>query len=439
MFKHLKVTLVCIAITSVSASLLNAQITIGSTAEPGKGALLELKEQNAAGASPTSNKGFVFPRVELTDRDNLYPMFESDLSGNYKIGSVGYSKTAEDAKHAGMIVYNVKTAGDFAPGLHIWNGSTWLRLDNSPVIAPSITDLLCNGWTMQPATYTASTYFEGVLKVPYTGGNGGAYDGTSSIALGSTGLFIERIAGKLAIGGGEVMFRVHGTPNISSPTATPVNISFLGKNCSSLQLGSSTETKAMLYAKKTVPLVKTSPSCGSAYTQTDSPTTAASEMSFGKLKIRLRYYHVRTGSAGTCGWLMFPQFSVVDGTANTNAIIYMDKAGTGMGNGAAFSCFAKKVLQPNVWKRMNGGAVGNGNLKSNGDGLDGGTTAFWTVNTYDDITISNRDIVLIYVQLQHDTHNHMYRIAINAYEDIPAGGGALAVAGKASIFIELLE
>ena len=90
---------------------------------------------------------------------------------------------------------------------------------------------------------------------------------------------------------------------------------------------------------------------------------------------------------------------------------------------------------------MNGGGNDATYGYKDGDGLDAGTTAFWTMYAYDEITIHNRDITLIYVQLQHDNHNQMYRIAINAYEPIAADptAGTAAVTGKASIFIELLE
>ena len=444
MFRHLKVAFACTAIMAVSTSLLQAQITLGSTADPSKGALLELKEQDATGASPTSNKGMVFPRVELSDKDNLYPMFESNGSGEYQIGTVVYTKADEDAKHAGMIVYNVTANATFAPGLHIWNGTSWLRMDNSPVIAPAITDLLCSGWTMQPATYTASQPFEGILKVPYTGGNGGAYAGANIGSIGN-GLSMELIAGKLAIGGGEVMYRIHGTPTSGSPTATPVNITFLTKTCtSSMQLGGGVVSKPLSYARKNIILQKPSFACppwspsSGRFAQQDSPTTQESEMSFGRLKIRLRYYNVRQPSESDgCYWLMFPEYSLVDGTDHTNAIIYMDKGGEGMGSGAAFACFARKVLESGIWKRMNGGAVNNGNTVNDGDGKGG--SFYSTAYSKDDFTIGKRDIALIYVQLQHNDYNQMYRIALNAYETIPAAGTVSAVNGQISIFIELLE
>ena len=90
---------------------------------------------------------------------------------------------------------------------------------------------------MTPNTYTANVSFEGILKVPYLGGNGGSYSGTTSTSIGN-GLSMERIGGKLAYGGGEVMYRIFGTPTVSSPTATTIpSIDFLGQTCSSIKIG----------------------------------------------------------------------------------------------------------------------------------------------------------------------------------------------------------
>jgi hypothetical protein len=217
-----------LAILFISTQQLQAQVTIGLQADPEIGALLDLKETTPNGTNSTATKGLLHPRVVLTSKNNLFPMFESNGTGGYKIGNIPYTKTVEDSKHIGLVVYNVNASGDFLQGLHIWDGVEWRRLDFSPVILPAITSLIGTSAIMTPSSYQANVYFNGILKVPYIGGNGGTYLDTVPTLIGNN-LSIERIAGKLAEGGGEVMYRIFGTPTYGSPSAVNFNISFLGK------------------------------------------------------------------------------------------------------------------------------------------------------------------------------------------------------------------
>jgi hypothetical protein len=92
-----------------------SQVTIGSGIEPVGGALLDLKEQTKDDGSENSTKGMMLPRMELSDLNKLYPMFTS-----------GYA-VAEDAKHTGLTVYNLKQCdGTFAKGVYTWTGSEWI-------------------------------------------------------------------------------------------------------------------------------------------------------------------------------------------------------------------------------------------------------------------------------------------------------------------------
>lgn len=219
---------------------LNAQVTIGSGEVPNKGALLELKEHkpvNLATDNSTADKGMLYPRVNLTDNNNLFPMFEDDGSGGYKIGTTSYSKSEEDKKHIGLIVYNVNASSVFHQGLHIWDGKEWRKIDNSPVIQPEISSLMCKSKTVSPNEYKKGVFFEGLLTIPYLGGNGGSYTGTEPVSIGN-GLSIERVEGKLSLGGGQVTYRIFGTPTVDTPTPTDFNIDFLDKICNGISIGS---------------------------------------------------------------------------------------------------------------------------------------------------------------------------------------------------------
>lgn len=92
-----------------------AQVTIGSIVPPASGALLDLK-QNEEGAA---TKGLLLPRVNLTNKEELYPMFES-----------GYD-SSEKTEHIGLLVYNTNTDAceEIYPGIHIWNGVSWIDLE----------------------------------------------------------------------------------------------------------------------------------------------------------------------------------------------------------------------------------------------------------------------------------------------------------------------
>lgn len=108
--------------------ILRAQITIGLDKPATKGALLQLKlNENTRN---NSSKGLSLPRVNLTDKWNLYPMFEAD-GNNYKIEGVNYIKADEDEKHIGLWVYNINPCLNqigSSEGPYVWDGSKWQNL-----------------------------------------------------------------------------------------------------------------------------------------------------------------------------------------------------------------------------------------------------------------------------------------------------------------------
>ncbi|MDR3058725.1 MAG: hypothetical protein LBU84_11375, partial [Prevotella sp.] len=232
-------TLACLCIAFACFMFVDsakAQVTIGSGLAPEGGSILDLKEFAAKSANETSDKGVVLPRVVLTNKNELYPMYWNSVAGT-EIPDYTTNRAARKESHIGMTVFNVSNAGDFVSGVHTWTGTEWRKIDDSPVIQPQITNLICGSAQMTPNTYKkwnpGDDDFEAILKVPYLGGNGGSYPGTLDVPL-ANGLSIERIGGKLAYGGGEVMYRVFGRPTVSSPITTtiPSNIlDFLGMSC----------------------------------------------------------------------------------------------------------------------------------------------------------------------------------------------------------------
>ncbi|NDV68691.1 FISUMP domain-containing protein [Dysgonomonas sp. 25] len=157
----------------------HAQVTIGSGEKPNKGALLDLKQTNN---EISSTKGVILPRVQLTDLNNLFPMFESDDNGGYK----NAVKADEDKLHTGMIVFNTASSVLLPEGVYIWDGSKWtkgaeealakLHLSESRFDLPSGKDartltaqeLVINWMDGASPTYNAAAA-SGFTAVPFTG------------------------------------------------------------------------------------------------------------------------------------------------------------------------------------------------------------------------------------------------------------------------------
>lgn len=106
----------------------HAQVTIGEGEEPVGGALLQLKNKlNINDERANATKGLALPRVDLTSRTDLFPMYNSDGAGGYQ----NHSKTAEDPRHAGLMVYNLSTENDFEEGIYVWDGEKWMPMQSN--------------------------------------------------------------------------------------------------------------------------------------------------------------------------------------------------------------------------------------------------------------------------------------------------------------------
>jgi hypothetical protein len=104
---------------------LSSQVTIGMGEAPIDGALLQLKENKIADDGANATKGLGFPRVQLTDENNLYPMFYDNSTSGPASAYQGAGKDALDKTHTGLVVYNTNNASPFQKGLYIWDGSLW--------------------------------------------------------------------------------------------------------------------------------------------------------------------------------------------------------------------------------------------------------------------------------------------------------------------------
>ena len=107
-----------------------AQVTIGTGEEPDKGALLQLKNKDKiSDNSANATKGLMMPRVNLSEKDQLFPMFLNDPDNPASGANTDYAtnKNLLDKSHTGLIVYNLKEDNDkeLCLGLNQWNGKEW--------------------------------------------------------------------------------------------------------------------------------------------------------------------------------------------------------------------------------------------------------------------------------------------------------------------------
>ena len=173
----------------------NGGVGIGTTS-PDASAILDIK---------STNKGVLAPRISLTSTTDT---------------------TTIPSPATGLLVYNAGTAGLSFAGYVFWNGSEWRSLNNSSLTIGTIDNLLCSNATLSPETYTQNVPYSGTLSIPYTGGNGGTYP---SQIISSNGLTAPLQSGNLAIGTGNLIYNVSGTPTVSSPTVTNFTINAEGK------------------------------------------------------------------------------------------------------------------------------------------------------------------------------------------------------------------
>ncbi len=110
-----------LALCLLVAGNVAAQVVIGTDTPPVKGALLELKTQEAGADNVTSTKGgLVLPRVKLVSLTTLQPFIDvndPDWLQN--------ATTRIKEKHVGLVVYNLTTTAPFVEGLYVWDGKGW--------------------------------------------------------------------------------------------------------------------------------------------------------------------------------------------------------------------------------------------------------------------------------------------------------------------------
>lgn len=182
-------------------TLTYAQVGIGTT-NISSSAMLEVM---------STNKGVLLPRVALDSNTD---------------------QTTVPNPAVGLTVYNTATGNFKIEGYLTWDGSMWVRLASEEVQAPGISGIQCTGATINPTVFNAGVPYEGIMEIPYTGGNGASYPaGTPIASTGNTGLTATLQAGVLQQGNGVLRYTLSGTPLLDSPATAYFNIDVLGNTC----------------------------------------------------------------------------------------------------------------------------------------------------------------------------------------------------------------
>lgn len=145
---------------------IEAQVTIGSSEQPDKDALLDLKQ----GSSGVSNKGFLMARVALTSTTSPLPL-TSFVSG--------------------MIVFNTATVEDVVPGLYYSDGYRWILLKPSDHIEIPTEPWLVAGTDEEATLDNEDIYHTGSVII----GRSGNVDQTAALEVysDSKGFLMPRL------------------------------------------------------------------------------------------------------------------------------------------------------------------------------------------------------------------------------------------------------
>ena len=146
-----------------------SQVTIGNNSPALDGLLLELKKNDVPVNGSNSEKGMIFPRVELVGITNLSPLTNT-------------ADAAVKLTYTGTVVYNVTESATFEKGLYEWDGTKWL---------PFLTVVDGSGID---ANNGLSVFNDDYIQL------GGELVKNTDINLGSNNLIFSRSTGNTGIG-----------------------------------------------------------------------------------------------------------------------------------------------------------------------------------------------------------------------------------------------
>lgn len=230
-----------------------SQVTIGSNKIPEKGALLQLKEIDEPNGVTATTGGLLLPRVILSDKNELYPMF-LNTTGTGPNSDYSSNKADLDKAHTGLIVYNLKEDDEkeLCLGVNQWDGIQWNcfqnKLGNAVGYIENCDDIKILGQYQNDVSLNSGNYITINLVIT----KGGAYTitGRAFYAANSsedngyfftaTGMFITPGKYTVQIPGG-------GTPLQYTPTGNPGDYISISMNNKPLSLNDGTTCEQRLF------------------------------------------------------------------------------------------------------------------------------------------------------------------------------------------------
>ncbi|MFY7814767.1 MAG: hypothetical protein ACOVRK_06185, partial [Chryseobacterium taeanense] len=135
---------------------------------------------------------------------------------------------ADSDKRVGQTEY-VDSSGIYYFNAGAGTSGKWIRLATVGGVSPTIGSLDCSG-TLSSGQLSQGVSASGVSSViPYTGGNGVAYNAQDIVSMGVMGLIAHLSAGSLSNGNGSLSYTITGTPSGVGTASFPISIA--GQNC----------------------------------------------------------------------------------------------------------------------------------------------------------------------------------------------------------------
>lgn len=193
-----------------------AQVTIGTGEEPIQGALLQLKSiDKVTNDTRNAYKGLALPRVTLSDKNQLYPMFLTNPDDPASGPNAAYQagKTDIDKIHTGLIVYNLTEDDDkeLCLGLNQWDGEKWNCFESKkgPAVftVPDCSKIKVYGVYQNDVSLTSANY----IIVPVVVDKVGSYSITI-VPDPANGYYFSASGEFLSTGPTDVMIQGAGTP-----------------------------------------------------------------------------------------------------------------------------------------------------------------------------------------------------------------------------------
>ncbi|MDR2238614.1 MAG: hypothetical protein LBE92_20990 [Chryseobacterium sp.] len=169
---------------------------------------------------------FSFAQVGIKTQDP-YPSSDLDLGSRNKallLNKVDNTSVVNNPVD-GMMIYDMSEECVKARQDGKWTKCLGKGL-NGKMAARNSLSLSCASATLSPNP-EAGKPFKGTLTIPYTNGNGGAYEAQS---IQTNGLTASLAAGKFAAGNGNLQYSVTGTPDQTGNIRFNVNTG--GNSCS---------------------------------------------------------------------------------------------------------------------------------------------------------------------------------------------------------------